>query len=149
MTIPEACQLIMQAAAIGQGGEIFVLDMGEAVRISYLAEQMIRLSGKLPGEEIAIEYVGLRRGEKLFEELFYESEDLAETVHPKIRVARRGAPLASEDLKMRLDALKAAIDAGDDASLRARLQELLPEWREGPGGRDLESGPYDWEVAHG
>ena len=132
MTIPEACQLIMQAAAIGRGGEIFVLDMGEPVKISYLAEQMIRLSGKLPGEDIAIEYVGLRTGEKLFEELFYESEDLADTAHPKIRVARRGSPPASEDLEVRLEALRAAVDGGDDAALRAALRVLLPEWRDGP-----------------
>ena len=70
MTIPEACQLIMQTVVLGKGGEIFVLNMGEPVKISYLAEQMIRLSGKIPGEEIEIEYVGLRPGEKMYEELF-------------------------------------------------------------------------------
>jgi len=73
MIIPKACQLIMQATAIRRGGEIFVLDMGEPIAIPDLADQMIRLSGKLPGEDIAIEYVGLRPGEKLYEELFYES----------------------------------------------------------------------------
>jgi FlaA1/EpsC-like NDP-sugar epimerase len=74
MTIPEACQLIMQAAVIGQGGEIFVLDMGEPVKIRYLAEQMIRLAGREPGRDVAIEYTGLRPGEKLFEELFYRQD---------------------------------------------------------------------------
>ena len=73
MIIPKACQLIMQATAIRRGSEIFVLDMGEPIAIPDLADQMIRLSGKLPGEDIAIEYVGLRPGEKLYEELFYES----------------------------------------------------------------------------
>ncbi|MCK7579336.1 MAG: polysaccharide biosynthesis protein [Chromatiales bacterium] len=64
MTIPEACQLIMQAASAGQGGEVFVLDMGEPVKVGYLAEQMIRLSGKRPGVDVRIEYIGLRAGEK-------------------------------------------------------------------------------------
>ncbi|TPW14446.1 MAG: polysaccharide biosynthesis protein CapD, partial [Halothiobacillaceae bacterium] len=87
MTIPEASQLIMQAAAMGSGGEIFVLDMGEPVKITDLAEQMIRLSGKVPGEEIEIIYTGLRPGEKLYEELFHDMESLAETSHEKILLA--------------------------------------------------------------
>jgi FlaA1/EpsC-like NDP-sugar epimerase len=141
----------MQAAAIGRGGEIFVLDMGEPVRISYLAEQMIRLSGKLPGEEVAIEYVGLRPGEKLFEELFYESEDLVVTVHPKIRVARRGSPQGIEVLDG-LVALKAAIDSCDDAAIHAALRIFLPEWREGctgPGGRARGTLTTAREAVHG
>ncbi len=91
MTIPEACQLIMQAAVIGEGGEIFVLDMGEPVKIRYMAEQMIRLAGREPERDIAIRYIGLRPGEKRFEELFYDAEDLIATSHPKIRTARRPA----------------------------------------------------------
>ena len=86
MTIPEACGLILQSSVIGEGGEIFVLDMGEPVRIGYLAEQLILLSGKQPGQDIEIVYTGLRPGEKLYEELFYADETLLETVHPKIRV---------------------------------------------------------------
>lgn len=88
MTIPEACQLIMQAETIGDGGEVFVLDMGEPVKITYLAEQMIRLSGKVPGKDIAIEFVGLRPGEKLYEELFYDEEQLMETGYSKLRLAK-------------------------------------------------------------
>ncbi len=84
MTIPEACQLIMQAGVMGRGGEIFVLDMGEPVKISYLAEQMIMLAGKIPGEDIEIGFTGLRPGEKLYEELFHEKEALAGTEHEKI-----------------------------------------------------------------
>ena len=132
MTIPEACQLIMQAAAIGRGGEIFVLDMGEPIAIADLADQMIRLSGKLPGADIAIEYVGLRPGEKLYEELFYESEDLAETMHPKIRIARRGPVPASAELARGLAALEASVRTGDEAALRAALSTLIPQWREVP-----------------
>ncbi len=84
MTIAEACQLILQAMVNGSGGEIFVLDMGEPVNISYLAEQMIRLAGKEPGKDINIEYTGLRPGEKLFEELFHTSEQLIQTEHAKL-----------------------------------------------------------------
>lgn len=87
MTIPEACQLIMQSAVMGSGGEIFVLDMGEPVKITYLAEQMIRLSGKEPGKDVEIIYTGLRPGEKLFEELFHESENLSTTRHEKVLLA--------------------------------------------------------------
>jgi FlaA1/EpsC-like NDP-sugar epimerase len=133
MTIPEACQLIMQAAAIGRGGEIFVLDMGDPVKIRYLAEQMIRLSGRLPDEDIAIEYVGLRPGEKLYEELFYESEDLAETAHPKIRVARRGSATGPEVLEAALEELRVAVRACDEKTIRSALGALLPEWRDGLG----------------
>ncbi len=88
MTIPEACQLILQAMVKGEGGEIFVLDMGEPVKIRYLAEQMIRLAGKIPDKDIEIVYTGLRPGEKLFEELFHTSEQLVQTDHEKLFKAR-------------------------------------------------------------
>jgi len=79
MTIPEAASLILQAGAMGKGGEIFVLDMGKPVKISELAENMIRLSGLEPSKDIQIEYVGLRPGEKMHEELFYSKEELIGT----------------------------------------------------------------------
>lgn len=88
MTIPEATQLILQAVVLGKNGEIFVLDMGEPIKIKTLAEQMIYLSGKKIGEEINIVYSGLRPGEKLYEELFYKSEELFPTSHIKIRQAK-------------------------------------------------------------
>ncbi|MCW9024891.1 MAG: polysaccharide biosynthesis protein [Gammaproteobacteria bacterium] len=88
MTIPEACQLIMQSSVLGEGGEIFVLDMGEPVNITYLAEQMIKLSGKMPGKDVEIVYTGLRPGEKLYEELFHESENLSPTGHEKVLLAK-------------------------------------------------------------
>jgi FlaA1/EpsC-like NDP-sugar epimerase len=127
MTIPEACQLIMQAAAIGKGGEIFVLDMGEPVKIGYLAEQMIRLSGKQPGEDIAIEYIGLRPGEKLYEELFYDSEDLGRTSHPKIHVAVSGRAPSPHILDDALSTLRSTMQTCDDEALRAALEGLLPQ----------------------
>ncbi len=132
MTIPEACQLIMQAAVIGDGGEIFVLDMGEPVKILYLAEQMIRLSGREAGEDIAIEYIGLRPGEKLYEELFYASEDLIPTRHPKIRIARGGDGITSMAVGASLDALERAAARCDPAGMLAALRQALPDWRPEP-----------------
>ena len=126
MTIPEACQLIMQAAVIGQGGEVFVLDMGEPVKIRYLAEQMIRLSGREPGRDIKIEFTGLRPGEKLYEELFYAAEAYAPTPHPKIRVARQAGEVESVRLQAALAGLRAALDQRDEASLRAVLAQVVP-----------------------
>lgn len=124
MTIPEACQLIMQAAAIGEGGEIFVLDMGEPIKIRYLAEQMIRLSGHEPERDIAIIYTGLRPGEKLYEELFYATEELVATRHPKIRVARRGIGLTDDAIALGLDALQAAAVAADAVAMLAAFDLL-------------------------
>lgn len=139
MTIPEACQLIMQAAVIGQGGEIFVLDMGEPVKISYLAEQMIRLSGREPGRDIAIEYIGLRPGEKLYEELFYDSEGLVATDHPKIRVARASNPLGDRAMAERLAVLARACDQQDSKAVLSALAELLTDWRASALGSTPES----------
>ncbi len=127
MTIPEACQLILQAGAMGSGGEIFVLDMGEPIKISYLAEQMIRLSGKVPGEDIDIIYTGLRPGEKLYEELFHEKEALQSTGHAKILLARhRGVEW--ERLGDILDGMRIACLEYDEDRLRKLLLELVPEW---------------------
>ena len=127
MTIPEACQLIMQAAVIGDGGEIFVLDMGEPVKIRYMAEQMIRLAGQQPGRDIEIRYVGLRPGEKLFEELFYDVEDLIQTSHPKIRTARRPPP-ASDDVAGVFEDLRIALQRSDTQAMLDCMRRLVPQW---------------------
>jgi len=126
MTIPEACQLILQAGVIGRGGEIFVLDMGEPVKIAYLAEQLIRLSGRNPGEDIEIVYTGLRPGEKLYEELFHDAEKLAETSHPKILLAHC-RQMDREALENTFDAMQQACDRSDEAALREFLVNLVPE----------------------
>lgn len=128
MTIPEACQLILQAGAMGKGGEIFVLDMGEPVKIAYLAEQMIRLSGKVPGEDIDIVYTGLRPGEKLFEELFHEREQLVQTHHPKIFLARHREE-NWEILNKNLDSMEQACQQYDEQALRKLLSQFVPEWQ--------------------
>ncbi len=129
MTIPEACQLIMQAGAMGQGGEIFVLDMGKPVKISYLAEQMIRLSGKEPGEDIHIRFTGLRPGEKLYEELFYEAEGKDKTKHPKILLARHTS-LDRELLAAKLNDLEQACSEFNDNQIRLILEQLVPSYHE-------------------
>jgi FlaA1/EpsC-like NDP-sugar epimerase len=125
MTIPEACQLILQAGAMGQGGEIYVLEMGEPIKITYLAEQMIRLSGCEPGKDIDIVYTGLRPGEKLFEELFHEKE-LSGTAHQKILLAQ-GRPVDWDQLKQRMQRLEEACQAYDEAAIMALVRELVPE----------------------
>ena len=127
MTTREACQLIMQASIIGQGGEIFVLDMGEPVKIAYLAEQLIRLSGKIPGEEIAIEYCGLRPGEKLYEELFHEREALVPTSHEKIMRAQY-REMDWQVLNRTLDATAEAARIYDCDRLGYLLNKLVPEY---------------------
>jgi FlaA1/EpsC-like NDP-sugar epimerase len=91
MSIPEAAQLVMQAGLMGQGGDIFVLDMGEPVKIAALAADMIRLSGLQP-DEIKIEFVGLRPGEKLYEELLADDEQTLPTPHEKLRIAKARKP---------------------------------------------------------
>lgn len=107
MTIPEACQLILQAGSMGEGAEIYVLDMGKPVNIHYLAEQMIRLSGLQPEIDIKITHTGLRPGEKMYEELFYENEKREKTEHKKIYIATH-KPFDSQQLK---DEIKKLLDA--------------------------------------
>lgn len=127
MTIPEACQLILQTAVMGKGGEIFVLDMGEPVKIRYLAEQMIRLSGKEPGVDIEVTYTGLRPGEKLYEELFHEKEALGGTAHPKVFLARH-RKVDWELLTGVLRDMGSACDVVDAERLLRGLVTLVPEY---------------------
>jgi FlaA1/EpsC-like NDP-sugar epimerase len=128
MTIPEACQLILQAASIGKGGEIFALDMGEPVRIRDLAEQMIRLAGKKPGSEIPIVYTGLRSGEKLFEELFHPLENYSATEHAKIFLAQY-REVSWELLQALLHKAAEAVDVFNEEELRRCVSSLLPSFR--------------------
>ena len=125
MTISEACQLILQACAMGSDGEIFVLDMGEPVKILYLAEQMIRLSGREPNKDISIEITGLRPGEKLYEELFYDNEVRDETSHPKIFLARHPA-LDKSLLEKRLAELKNICNEMDEDKVRELMGKIIP-----------------------
>jgi FlaA1/EpsC-like NDP-sugar epimerase len=126
MTIPEAAQLVLQAGAIGKGGEIFILDMGEPVRILDLAEQTIALSGLTPYSEMEIKFTGVRPGEKLFEELETTGEQIAKTRHPKIFI---GKILSSPEgkIKKALAEMREIVSHGDENRLRALLANLLPE----------------------
>jgi FlaA1/EpsC-like NDP-sugar epimerase len=126
MTIPEACQLIMQTVVMGQGGEIFVLDMGEPIKISYLAEQMIHLSGRTLGQDIQIEYIGLRPGEKLYEELFHEKEALDKTSHEKVLLAHH-RQVDWQWLNQVMQQMSEASDRLDNQQLRDLLGLLVPE----------------------
>jgi FlaA1/EpsC-like NDP-sugar epimerase len=128
MTIPEACQLILQAMAMGQGGETFALDMGDPIRIRDLAEQMIRLAGKQPGRDISILYTGLRPGEKLFEELFHPLENYHATAHPKIFEA---APRQQSGALVLAQVARAAeaVQRFDEDALRTCVGTLLPTFR--------------------
>ncbi len=131
MTIPEAVGLILQAGALGVGGEIFVLDMGQPVKILHLAEQMIRLSGKQPGTDIAIVYTGLRPGEKLEEELFHPQEHYQATAHPKLLLASARVVEAAV-LLAALDELALACQTYDQARWLPLLRTLVPEFQPQP-----------------
>lgn len=133
MTIPEAVGLILQAGAMGKGGEIYVLEMGEPVLIRDLAEQMIRLSGFRVGEDIQIHYTGLRPGEKLYEEVFHAGEGVIGTEHPKLQLAQ--ARLVDWDwLVSELDALQGEAHERDLPLLMRHLKTIVPEYRaEAPG----------------
>ncbi|HET7515027.1 MAG TPA: nucleoside-diphosphate sugar epimerase/dehydratase [Gaiella sp.] len=128
MTIPEAVQLIVQAGAIGGRGQVYVLDMGEPVRIVDLAEKMIRLSGKEPGREIAIEYVGPAPGEKLHEELVGDGETVTPSRHPKIDLITR-PPVDSEWLEAELALLERLVEDGETLELVGELRRLVGEPR--------------------
>ncbi len=126
MTIPEASQLVLQAGALGEGGEIFILDMGQPVKILDLAEDMIRLSGLTPYEDIDIQFTGIRNGEKLFEELEITGENLLKTRNPKIFIGKI-ATYSKEEVAQILTAFQAAVASKDEFEVRRIFNKFLPE----------------------
>ncbi|HEX8638281.1 MAG TPA: nucleoside-diphosphate sugar epimerase/dehydratase, partial [Pyrinomonadaceae bacterium] len=126
MTIPEASQLVMQAGALGAGGEIFILDMGKPVKILDLAEDMIRLSGLKPYEDIDIAFTGVRGGEKLFEELEITGENLLKTKHPKIYIGKIST-YDNEEVAQIVGAFRQAVNDSDEAKIRRLFNRFLPE----------------------
>jgi FlaA1/EpsC-like NDP-sugar epimerase len=133
MTIPEASQLVMQAGAIGQGGEIFVLDMGEPIRILDLAMEMIRRSGLKPCEDITIQFTGIRPGEKLSEELAGQDEQTRPTSHPKIRIWQL-PPAGVQETRRMMERLSASVH-GTREQILAALREAAPEYQ--PGSENI------------
>jgi O-antigen biosynthesis protein WbqV len=132
MTVREAVELVLAASALGsknrdQVGKIYVLDMGEPVLILDLAKQMIRLAGLVPDEDVAIEFTGVRPGEKLFEEIFHGSEELVETSHSGVLLA---SPRVNDlsDVQAEIDTLSLAIENNDQAAAKAVIFSLVPEY---------------------
>ena len=131
MTIPEAVSLVVQAGAIGGRGQVYVLDMGEPVKILDLAHNMIRLSGKTPGDEIAINFVGVRAGEKLHEELWGSGEEVEQTAHPKISRATRPS-IDPAWLDEELGELERLVVDGETLQLVSKLRAMMQEPQRGP-----------------
>lgn len=135
MTIPEAVQLVLQAAVLGQGGEVYVLDMGRPVKIVDLARDVIALSGLEVGQDIDIEFTGMRPGEKLYEELFVESETYGRTQHEKIFIATTASSFEPERLKESIDVLAMAATRDDRDAILRGLCNLIPEFQ--PAGNQV------------
>ena len=131
MTIPEAAQLVLQAFSIGKGGEVFVLEMGEPVRIADLAKNLILLSGLQPERDIEIQFTGLRPGEKMFEELNLHDEHLIPTSHTKIRSYVCHRNLDAMQIKASLQRLQTIVEEQDIANLVLLLKELVPDYNPG------------------
>jgi FlaA1/EpsC-like NDP-sugar epimerase len=128
MTIPEACELVLEAATMGQGGEVFVFDMGESVKIIDLAKKMITLSGLRVDRDIEIRYTGLRPGEKLYEELLNNDENTLPTHHPKILVAEVNTPSYAY-MEVATNELNHLLSSGNNNSIVSKIKEIIPEYK--------------------
>jgi len=127
MTIPEACNLVLEAGSMGKGSEIFIFDMGQPVKILDLANKMIRLSGLIPEKDIKIIETGLRPGEKLFEELLSNKENTIPTYHPKILTAKV-EPLSANHIKTQIEELKNILRLGDNFDIVKKMKDIVPEF---------------------
>lgn len=145
MTIPEACQLILQAVAIGSKQAVYTLDMGEPVSIRLLAEQMIMLAGKEPGRDIAIAYTGLRPGEKMHETLYHEDEHYRPTAHPKILQAQPRDVIAAQ-VDSDIARIRQAVGNYDVGMMQTLIRTSVPEFN--PEAADADNGHYDRHVAN-
>ncbi|MCX7986022.1 MAG: polysaccharide biosynthesis protein, partial [Bacteroidales bacterium] len=128
MTIPEACQLVLEASAMGKGGEIFIFDMGKSVKIVDLAKNMIRLAGLIPGKDIEIKFTGLRPGEKLYEELLAKEENTIPTYHPKIMIAKV-IPDPFEIVVQKVNRLINLAETADKMEIVAMMKEIVPDFK--------------------
>jgi FlaA1/EpsC-like NDP-sugar epimerase len=127
MTIPEACQLVLEAGAMGKGGEIFIFDMGKSVKITDLAKKMVQLSGLELGKDIQLVFTGLRPGEKLYEELLNNEENTIPTHHEKIMVAKV-KEYDFDEVKQNVDELVSLFNAQDNINLVRKMKEIVPEY---------------------
>ena len=127
MTISEACQLVLEASAMGKGGEIFIFDMGESVKIMDLAKRMIQLSGLEPDKDIKIEVTGLRPGEKLHEEVLADEENTLPTHHKKILIAKVRSN-AYEFIHKEIEVLIQMFEAQDNQKIVSKIKHLVPEY---------------------
>ena len=125
MTIPEASQLVLQSGAMAKNGELYVLDMGKPIKILELAENMVQLSGFRPYVDIDIIETGLREGEKLYEELLIQNEELIRTDNEMIFV-ERDTPLSAESIQRKLEILRQALETEDDDAVRNALHQVIP-----------------------
>ena len=128
MTIPESAQLILQAGAIGKGGEIFILKMGTPVRIDDMARDLIRMSGLKPDLDIKVKYIGLRPGEKLYEELITEGEGITETDHNEIMVLNCENGTCLEEMRGYIEELVRLAEACDAEEIKKALKRIVPEY---------------------
>jgi FlaA1/EpsC-like NDP-sugar epimerase len=153
MTIPEAVQLVLQAGALGRGGEVFLLDMGEPIRIVDIATDLIRLSGLTVGTDIEIRFTGMRPGEKLYEEMFFSAENVLTTDHPKVLRARNG--ILPEGVMRRIETLVSAAEAEHpDDELRQLLRSLVPDFHPHPtpgsgSGESKDISPKETSIKDG
>jgi FlaA1/EpsC-like NDP-sugar epimerase len=128
MTIPEACQLVLEAGAMGQGGEIFIFDMGKSIRIVDLARKMVKLSGLEVGKDIEIIFTGLRSGEKLYEEVLSSEENTMPTYHHKILIAKTKEENYLE-VRKSIDLLTNSLQDNDELKLVGMMKYIVPEFR--------------------
>ena len=128
MSAEEAAQLILQAGSMGEGGEIFILKMGEPIKIANMAHELIKLTGREPGSEVEIRYIGLRAGEKLYEELITEGEGIVDTPHEKIMVLRGETVLPCRVLRTRMVPLGDCARNFDSYGIKETLQKIVPEY---------------------
>jgi FlaA1/EpsC-like NDP-sugar epimerase len=147
MTAPEACQLVLQAASMGRGGEIFVLDMGEPAKIVDLARDLIRLSGLQPDRDIEIRFTGIRPGEKLFEELSLHDEIAQKTRHPRVFIGLL-RPHDWQEVNDGIEELRRLAIGGDLYRIHAKLKELVPEYDYDPSLKAVRSASLRLDPAH-
>ncbi len=127
MTIPEACQLVLEAGSMGNGGEIYIFDMGKSIKVVNLAKKMVKLSGLELNKDIKIKYTGLRAGEKLYEELLNTEENTVPTYHPKIMIAKTNNEQYL-DLPLNLQDLEESLENSDEKSLVKIMKMIIPEY---------------------